>query len=219
MKETKQDLGGYKERFDKMYKLGYDLCWLDKEIPVQIKGYIQELLSDRALDITKSRVLDLGCGRGQLLHYLEQKGFNHNVGVDVSPVACRFAKQHTKQSSIIAGDGIKGLPFNTETFSLVTELTVLSSLNPQYWPAMLNEIHRVLKRGGFYISELFTREETSDLDKPLLTGSVIPRELDQVYGVTRTEISNILGRQFSIKECLPVNPGLSDSFFVLAQKL
>lgn len=219
MIEIDKKLGNYKQRFDKMYELGYDLCWLDKEIPPEIKGYIQTLTSNKLLDTKTSTVLDLGCGRGQLLRHLEQEGFNRTTGVDVSDIAGQLAKQYTQQSKIVVADGIKGLPFKTETFSLVTELTVLSSLNPQYWPAILNEIYRVLNRGGFYISEVFTREESSDSNKPLITRSIIPRELDQVYGVTRNELANIFGRCFSIKECLPVNSEPSDSFFVLAQKL
>ena len=219
MKEINDNLGNYKQRFDKMYKLGYDTCWLDNEIPLEIEDYVQSLISDGLLDAKISRVLDLGCGKGHFLRYLEQKGFSQVIGVDVSDVAGQFARQYTERSGIVIADGIKGLPFEANTFSLVTELTVLSSLRPQHWPSILNEIHRVLSRGGFYISEVFTREKGYDSDQPLVTRSVIPRELDQVYGVTENELVNIFGRNFSIKEYRPTNPGPSDSFFVLAQKL
>ena len=219
MKEINETINDYKKRFDKMYELGYDLCWLDREIPIEIKDYIHALISNELLDAKTSRVLDLGCGRGKFLRYLEQEGFDQLIGVDVSGIAGQFAKQYTEQSTIVIADGIKGLPFKAETFSLVTELTVLSSLNPQHWPSILNEIHRVLSKGGFYISEVFTREKGYDPNQPLVTRSVIPRELDQVYGVTENELVNIFGRNFSVKEYRPVNPGPNGSFFVLAQKL
>ena len=202
-----------------MYELGYDLCWLDKQIPPEIKDYIQSLISDKLLDTKTSRVLDLGCGRGQLLRYLVQEGFNQIIGVDVSDVAGQFARQYTERSSIVIADGIRGLPFKADTFSLVTELTVLSSLNPQHWPPILNEIYRVLDRGGFYISEVFSREKSCDPNQPLVTKSIIPRELDQVYGITTDELLDVFGKNFSIKRYQPANPGPSDSFFILVQKL
>lgn len=213
MRETIND---YQQRFNEMYELGYDLCWYDEDVP-EVKTYIDELIANRSLDIKNSTVLDLGCGRGQLLHYLEQQGFRQVIGVDVSRVACKLAKQHAKRSSIVNSDVIKGLPFPTNTFSLVTELTVLSSFNPQYWTVILDEIHRVLNVGGFYISEIFKRGESTDLNKSLVTRSVIPKELDQVYGVTRNDLVDFFGRIFSIRKCQPNNP--RPSFFVLAQKL
>ena len=219
MKEVHQDLEDYRKRFDRMYELGYDSCWYDDEIPSEIADYVQFLISNNLLDIKTSEILDLGCGRGQLLRYLEQGGFRQIIGVDISEVATQFSSSHTVESHIIVADAIKGLPFKTNTFSLVTELTVLSSLNPQHWPTILNEIYRVLERGGSYISEVFSREQKSDQNRPLVTKSPIPWELDQVYGVTAEELVNIFGRTFSINQYRPFNPRLSDSFYVLAQKI
>ncbi|MBI2599673.1 class I SAM-dependent methyltransferase [Candidatus Daviesbacteria bacterium] len=213
----KQELN-YKQRFDIMYKEGLDRNWFDEIIPKEVREYLTRISAMNPA-VRKSPTLDLGCGRGQMLRYLEQQGFQQVIGVDVSNVACQLARQRTKRSRIINADVIRGVPFQANTFFLVTELTVLSSFNPQYWPVMLDEISRVLKSGGFYISEVFTRDQSYDLHLPLVTRSVIPRELDQVYGVSRGELVNIFGRQFSIKECLPVNPRLNSSLFVLAQKL
>lgn len=219
MIEINKNLGNYKQRFDKMYELGYDLCWSDKEISPEIKNYIQSLISNKSLNNKTSTVLDLGCGRGQLLHYLEQEGFNRINGVDVSDIAGLLVKQYVERSEIMVADGIRGLPFKANTFSLVTELTVLSSLHPQHWTLILNEIYRVLAKGGFYISEVFAREKNCDPNQPLITESVIPKELDQVYGVTEDELVNIFSKNFLIKEYQPISPELDGSFFVLAQKL
>lgn len=94
----------------------------------------------------------------------------------------------------------------------------MSSLNPQHWTNILDEIYRVLDRGGFYISEIFISSGSNNLNQPLVTRSVVPKELDQVYGVTKDELTEIFGRRFSIKEYQPINPGPSGSFFVWVQK-
>lgn len=212
----KQELD-YKQRFDIMYREGLDRNWFDEIVPEEVRKYLTRISAIKPM-VKKNPSLDLGCGRGQLLGYLEQEGFIRVIGVDVSEVAASAAKQHTGRSEVMVADAID-LPFNDYTFSLVTELTLLSSLHLQYWLAILNEIYRVLDRGGFYISEVFSRDRSCDINKPLVTRSVIPSELDQVYGVTKDELFNIFGRRFSIKRCLPINPESSDSFFVLAQKL
>lgn len=212
-------MSNYRERFNEMYGLGYDSAWSNKEIPQEVRNYIQQLTSEGILDIEKSRIIDIGCGRGRLLRYFEQEGFSQIVGADVSEVAASFVSQHTERSEVVVADAIKGLPFENNSFSLATELTVLSSLNPQVWPAILSEIYRILDIGSFYISEVFARDKSYSLFLPLVTRSVIPREIDQVYGVTRSEIDDIFGKQFSIKSCQPINHGPSSRFFVLAQKL
>lgn len=213
----KQELD-YRQRFETMYREGLDSNWFDETIPKEIKGYLTEILTANPA-LRKNPVMDIGCGRGQLLCHLEQEGCNQIVGVDVSEVAVNAAKQHTKKSEILVADIVQGLPFKDNTFSLVTELTVLSSLDPRAWPIILGEIRRVLLQGGFYISEIFSRDQSCNLNQPLITDSAIPRDLDPVYGVTRSELLVIFGKQFSIKQCAPTNPKLSDSFFVLAQKL
>lgn len=218
LKEIEGNINNYRERFNTMYELGYDLSWFDLEVPQEVRDYINLLISAGLLDSKKSKIMDLGCGRGQLLRYLEKK-FNQVTGVDVSDFAVRHAKKRTEQSHIVMGDAINGLPFHSGTFSLVIELTVLSSFNPQYWPGMLDEISRVLTSGGLYISEFFKREDEFDLDKPLITRSAIPRELDQVFGVTKNELLDIFGQHFLIKECNTFISEQDNSFFVLAQKL
>ncbi len=213
----KQELD-HRQRFDIMYREGLDSNWFDETIPEEARGYLNEILTVNPA-LRKKPVMDIGCGRGQLLCYLEQEGFNRIVGVDVSEVAVNFAKQHTKRSEILVADVIAGLPFKDNTFSLVTELTVLSSLDPRRWPTILGEIRRVLVQGGFYISEIFSRDQSCNLNQPLITSSAISRDLDPVYGVTKNELFDIFGKQFSIKQCAPTNPKLRDNFFVLAQKL
>lgn len=83
-----------------MYELGYDLSWFDKEVPQEVRDYIGQLISGKLLNAKKSRIMDLGCGRGQLLRHLE-RNFNYVVGVDVSDVAVQLAKLHTERSDTI----------------------------------------------------------------------------------------------------------------------
>jgi ubiquinone/menaquinone biosynthesis C-methylase UbiE len=209
----------YKKRFNKMYELGLDLTWFDKKVPKQIRTYIKYLVSTKQINFQNSKLLEIGCGRGVFLSFLEKAGFKKTIGVDVSEVAIEFAKERVKSSQIKVEDVIKGLSFSSEEFDLAAEITVLSSLNPHLWPNILKEISRVLKTNGHFISEIFVREENESMYIPQKNDSNISSELDQVYGVSRSELIRIISKNFKIEKCLPISPESGGSFFVLAKKL
>ena len=90
------------------------------------------------------KILDVGCGPGAALIYLAK--FGDVIGVDVSDEALKFAR---KRGKVKKGD-IADLPFENETFDVVTCLDVLYHkwVNTQ---KAFCEINRVLKKGGILL--------------------------------------------------------------------
>lgn len=68
-----------------------------------------------------SPVLDLGCGEGKLLNFLNQRGIFHLVGVDISDVAISLAKKEYPGINFLVGDiyNLKNL-FEKNFFSFIT---------------------------------------------------------------------------------------------------
>ena len=86
-----------------------------------------------------SRVLDLGCGRGEALGRLGLDG----IGIDPGVVRLRLAPIPVAQA-----DGA-ALPFPASTFDLVVAFNVLSSIpDAAHRRAVAAEITRVLTAGG-----------------------------------------------------------------------
>lgn len=82
----------------------------------------------------RHHALDLGCGSGKFVKLLQQKGFDAK-GIDVNA-----------GDDIIAADLNAPLPIESDSVDLITSLANLEHLhNPQL---NLNEIYRVLKKGG-----------------------------------------------------------------------
>ncbi|QVK20720.1 class I SAM-dependent methyltransferase [Mycoplasmatota bacterium] len=97
------------------------------------------------------RILDCGAG-GELppLALFASNGFDA-VGIDISvdqiEASQKFAKEHDLNIALSQGD-MRKLPFADETFDYVYEHFSLCHLNKEDTQHAVNEMYRVLKKGG-----------------------------------------------------------------------
>jgi len=134
------------------------------------EGYAQftatkgRVLSDRLrlvldyLDVHPGmRVLDIGCGRGELLIWLQQQGAEV-WGIDYAYAALRLAQQALEfgddpavnEHSLIAANA-RELPFLNRAFDLVLMLDIVEHLHPWEFVVVCDEVVRVLKPDGRFI--------------------------------------------------------------------
>jgi len=90
----------------------------------------------------RPRILDIGCGTGANLKLLSK--FGDAEGVDVSAEALNFCRARGLEN--VKQGAAEGLPYDDETFDLVTGLDVVEHLDDDV--AGLREMHRVLRPGG-----------------------------------------------------------------------
>lgn len=96
-----------------------------------------------ALKTGKGRILDVGCGVGQVVNRLTDEGFC-TVGVDISPIGIRIASKRGRGVFIVAS--ANNLPFQSNSFIIVGFYDFLEhSRHPE---TCLNEIVRVLRMHG-----------------------------------------------------------------------
>jgi SAM-dependent methyltransferase len=94
------------------------------------------------------RILDLGCGDGQLTRRISATGASV-VGVDASPDMVAAARAR----GIEANEGAaEALPFPDESFDAVFSNAALHWVRGQ--DAMMTEVRRVLKPGGRFVAEM-----------------------------------------------------------------
>jgi SAM-dependent methyltransferase len=94
------------------------------------------------------RILDLGCGDGQLSEQLAASGAQIQ-GVDASPQMVAAAR--TRGIAVEQGNA-ESLPFADGVFDAVFSNAALHWVRGQ--DAMLSEVHRVLKPGGRFVAEM-----------------------------------------------------------------
>lgn len=92
-----------------------------------------------------SRILDIGCGRGEFLQGFIMQGME-GFGIDQAS----RAREHCPTATLVIGDIEKELPFESDFFDVVYNKSVVEHFH--FPEKILSEIHRVLKPNGRIIT-------------------------------------------------------------------
>lgn len=102
------------------------------------------------------RILDWGCGKGQITYLIDQRGFNvvscdiNNPAADDSSFGQEVPIISGRQIKVVPLGHVYQLPFDEKSFDCVTSFGVLEHVESDR--ESLREIHRILKDGGvFYV--------------------------------------------------------------------
>jgi ubiquinone/menaquinone biosynthesis C-methylase UbiE len=103
------------------------------------------------------RVLDVGCGRGEILRHCAQLGADA-YGIDYALVAVNMSQDViqalngvTPGHTAVGQADAKLLPFPNATFDRVLMFDVVEHLHPWELDQAMREVHRVLKPDGRFI--------------------------------------------------------------------
>jgi ubiquinone/menaquinone biosynthesis C-methylase UbiE len=105
------------------------------------------------IDLGKLHVLDIGCGYGFWLRYLVELGAvsGRLTGIDLSQERIKIARKQNPDIHWIHGNS-EDLPFPSESFDLVMQVVVFSSvLDAGVQKHLAFEMKRVTKRDGFIL--------------------------------------------------------------------
>lgn len=109
------------------------------------------------------KILDIGCGQGNVVWYLSREGFD-TYGFDGSSYAIEKAQEYLKNDDLEASLSIADaadMPYNNEFFNAVTDSALIYANKKEDIIAILKECYRVLKKGGkIFSTGLFMRDTT-----------------------------------------------------------
>lgn len=97
------------------------------------------------------RILDAGCGKGELLLFMKRKGYEV-YGIDYSPQSIKIAKELMKRfriPAVIKRRDVRDTSFPQATFDYVISSDVIEHLDDNDAVVdFFNESFRILKKGG-----------------------------------------------------------------------
>ena len=161
--------------------------------PVGIWNYIR-IANEIAAAVPRGRMLDWGCGLGQMTWLLERRDFDVTAFDVGAPDAALPDLPLTRGLHVIRTSHPTALPFGDGSFDVVLSCGVLEHVDEFSQPgnevASLNEIHRVLRPGGWFaIYQLPQRHAWQEaLNRRLRLGYAHPRRF------TAREIRALLAR-------------------------
>jgi len=109
-------------------------------------GFYQKLFAE-----CKGSILDIGCGRGELLKLFQEKNIE-SYGVDMDDAMVRLAREKGVKAEL--GDGIKHLAsLKDNSLSGVVAIQVVEHLPLKVLQSLLAQAHRVVAPGGLVAFE------------------------------------------------------------------
>jgi len=143
-----------KEFFDGERKHGYGGFYYNTRF---WKPVIPDFINH--FNLTKnSSVLDVGCGKGFMLHDLVKALPGIKVsGIDISQYAISNCIE-TMEPFLQVADA-RQLPFPDNSFDVVISITTLHNLNREDFIVSINEIERVSKKKSFITLDAYRNEE------------------------------------------------------------
>lgn len=104
-------------------------------------------------------LLDLGCGQGATVRYLDQTHGLKAVGIDPSQKLLAIARKDNPEKTFLIGSG-EAIPLPDDIFQGVLSECTLSLMGDMH--AALQEVCRVMKTNGmFFITDVYARNPES----------------------------------------------------------
>lgn len=157
-----------------------------RETPSNSVIWFADFLRHQAL--LPDKLLDLGSGLGRNAIYLAKQGFTVSC-LDILPENIARIQAANKEIEARVHDIATGLPYEEGTFAYAIDVFCFSHLTEkEAIQTYLQEIKRVLKKGGIYHLSLASTED--GYYGPLLCES--PRRSERIVVDPQTQISSIL---------------------------
>ena len=113
---------------------------------------ILKMLRDEGVDISKLKILEVGCGTGHILQRFLEFGATKAFGIDLMEHRIREGGKNYSNIFFVQGNAAQ-LPFPDHSFNLVMQFMCLSSVLDEHMKKQITvEMWRVLKPGGVLLS-------------------------------------------------------------------
>lgn len=123
---------------------------------------------------TMNRCLDIGCGMGRHINWLDDMGFEVD-GIELSEVAVGKAKEwfdylgksHLKNH--IKCGSILDVPFENKIFDFAISVSVLDSMDFEIAQKGIIEVARLIRGGGYFMFDVIMNQDMTETEEIVQT--------------------------------------------------
>ena len=171
----------------------------EESMRIQYEGHWGNFLPESK----DTSILDVGCGSGDFLVFLQSKGYRNAQGIDISPEQVREAYDRGARN-IVEGDALSYLRLRQAEYDLIVALSFLEHLTKNELFDFLDAARIALKPGG----RLFCKVPNA---KGPFGGRVVFGDITHELVFTPDSILQVAAiagfRPHYIKECGPIPHG------------
>jgi cyclopropane fatty-acyl-phospholipid synthase-like methyltransferase len=176
---------------------------LEKESKVFQDYYGDKLPENRHL-----KILEIGCGHGDFIHYLNNEGYLHVSGVDISKDQVALAKSMGIEN-VYRANFLDYLDEHSQQFDFIAALDVLEHFDKCEVFELLEKIYQALKEEGVFLLKV------PNASSPFW-GRIRFGDFTHELAFTKRSIQQVLlASNFKNIEVFSVEPVRSHSFFSL----
>jgi len=98
-------------------------------------------------------ILEWGCGPGRIIRHLPERIGNSNlvIGADYNPETIVWNKKNLKNITSIKNDLLPPIDLDDDSIDFAYAISVFTHLSDQSCRAWFEELHRVIRSGGFFL--------------------------------------------------------------------
>lgn len=149
-----------------------------------------------------ARVLEIGCSKGQLLSVLHNFGFQHLVGIDLSPGDIDAARRTHPELSFECADAQPYLLDRPSTYEVVLMKAVLEHVPKADVLPLLRAVHVALKPSGIVLVDV------PNMDW-LFVGHERYMDFTHEVGFTQESLGQVMGAVFRETTVQPIDNDLT----------
>jgi 2-polyprenyl-3-methyl-5-hydroxy-6-metoxy-1,4-benzoquinol methylase len=95
----------------------------------------------------KAKIIDVACGAGHFLYFLQKEGYKNTRGIDLSEEQLEVAKK-MKVKNVRMADLFTYLPKHPQSFDMIIARDIIEHLKKDEVIELLNLVYQALKLGG-----------------------------------------------------------------------
>ena len=144
-----------------------EVLYSEQDFAECMRDYIPFMLNELGIAdvLNDGSCVDLGCGLGTVIAELQKEyPYIHFIGIDINQGCLDEARNRVLPQTRLLREPLDHTSLENSSVSIAFSHNIYQLCNEKTYPAIANEIYRILRKGGVY----FAQERMEEYQAPFL---------------------------------------------------